>query len=358
MREKMSCYFPFRARSTSAVARYCGLVLAVLLLQACTSSNPPVPATPEVVPVHYLPLADDFSLAEFSGLAWYGDWLLLLPQFPERYAPPGAMPGEGRIFALPRADVLKALDSPDAMPLTPRAVPFFAGDVPPLVHGFEGFEAIAFVKDTAFVTVESRLSERTMLAHLVRGHVSGNLDTLRIDPATLTPLTLPAAIDNMSFEALLTNQRDLLAIFEINGGAHINRPRAIRLTNGLERNEAIPFPRLEYRVTDATTPDKNGRFWVINYFWPGERDRIAPDRDRLASPGQDDGRGVERLVAMQWTRRGVRLTRQPPLWLQPDAEGRLRNWEGIARLEGRGFLLITDEFPRTLLGFVPFPDGR
>jgi hypothetical protein len=31
-----------------------------------------------------------------------------------------------------------------------------------------------------------------------------------------------------------------------------------------------------------------------------------------------------------------------------------RNWEGVVRLEDRGFLLVTDTFPRTLLGFVPF----
>ena len=31
-----------------------------------------------------------------------------------------------------------------------------------------------------------------------------------------------------------------------------------------------------------------------------------------------------------------------------------RNWEGIVVLEDRGFLIITDTHPRSLLSFVPF----
>jgi len=34
-----------------------------------------------------------------------------------------------------------------------------------------------------------------------------------------------------------------------------------------------------------------------------------------------------------------------------------RNWEGIVRLDNRGFLLATDKFPTTILGFVPTGGG-
>jgi hypothetical protein len=30
-----------------------------------------------------------------------------------------------------------------------------------------------------------------------------------------------------------------------------------------------------------------------------------------------------------------------------------RNWEGLVRLGNKGFLMITDEHPRTILSFVP-----
>ena len=46
------------------------------------------------------------------------------------------------------------------------------------------------------------------------------------------------------------------------------------------------------------------------------------------------------------------LTDTPPILLRLDASVG-RNWEGIARLGDRGFLIATDKFPETLLGFVP-----
>jgi hypothetical protein len=33
----------------------------------------------------------------------------------------------------------------------------------------------------------------------------------------------------------------------------------------------------------------------------------------------------------------------------------MRNWEGLAQLEGKGLLLATDKYPTTLLAFIPFP---
>jgi hypothetical protein len=35
-----------------------------------------------------------------------------------------------------------------------------------------------------------------------------------------------------------------------------------------------------------------------------------------------------------------------------------RNWEGLVRLDDRGFLLVTDLFPGTILGFVPAPQAE
>ena len=49
---------------------------------------------------------------------------------------------------------------------------------------------------------------------------------------------------------------------------------------------------------------------------------------------------------------GVQLTDTPPIQLQLLSDD-LRNWEGIVRLDNLGFLLVTDKFPRTMLGFVP-----
>ena len=64
---------------------------------------------------------------------------------------------------------------------------------------------------------------------------------------------------------------------------------------------------------------------------------------------------VERLVEMQLSDDAVTIVPAPPIQLElVDAETS-RNWEGIVRLDDRGFLLVTDKYPETVLGFVPLP---
>ncbi len=64
---------------------------------------------------------------------------------------------------------------------------------------------------------------------------------------------------------------------------------------------------------------------------------------------------VERQVELQLPADGqgsITLTGAPPIQLKL-AEGQVaRNWEGLVRLDGRGFLLATDSFPETILAFV------
>jgi hypothetical protein len=116
------------------------------------------------------------------------------------------------------------------------------------------------------------------------------------------------------------------------------------------------MPPLEYRLTDVTEPGADGVFWAINYFFPGE-DFLLPSSDPLV---ERYGRGVthafypqvERLVAFQYTGTAITLLDRAPIYLElPDANA--RNWEGIVRLDDRGFLIVTDKYPQTLLGFVP-----
>jgi hypothetical protein len=59
------------------------------------------------------------------------------------------------------------------------------------------------------------------------------------------------------------------------------------------------------------------------------------------------------------THEGIALADRPPLQLalSDDLLGMIgRNWEGLARLDPRGFLLVTDTFPGTILAFVPAPE--
>jgi len=61
-------------------------------------------------------------------------------------------------------------------------------------------------------------------------------------------------------------------------------------------------------------------------------------------------------VEMQITDEGIALIDQAPIQLDLPGED-ARNWEGIARLDERGFLVVTDKYPQTLLGLVPVEAG-
>jgi len=63
---------------------------------------------------------------------------------------------------------------------------------------------------------------------------------------------------------------------------------------------------------------------------------------------------VERLVQLQIGENQITRIDQAPTYLQLLDYNIARNWEGIVMLDDLGFLLITDSFPGSLLGFCPF----
>ncbi len=62
---------------------------------------------------------------------------------------------------------------------------------------------------------------------------------------------------------------------------------------------------------------------------------------------------VECLVELEYVDGEINLTATPPISLKISEAG--RNWEGLVRLDEQGFLLMTDEFPETILGYVEVP---
>jgi hypothetical protein len=302
-----------------------------------------------------IPLAGDISRrsAEISGLAWYGDWLILLPQYPT-FSSGGE---DGLIFALPRADILAFLDGTKSGPLEPIDIPVIAPGLEQDIPGYEGFEAITFDGDRAYLTLEAR-PITGMTGHLVSAEMVPDLSTLTIDVGQITAVESASGLANKSDETILLAADKLLTIHEANGIEVNNVPVAQRFTRDLQPSGTLPFPPVEYRITDATALDQDGRFWAINYFYPGEPelrpmvDPLATTYGQGATHAQQDG--VERLLEFQFSESGISLLDQPPIQLEllPDD---LRNWEGIARLDDRGFLLVTDKFPQTILGFIPYP---
>jgi hypothetical protein len=313
------------------------------------------PGQPDEQPVTAIPLSGPASAAtaEFSGLAWYGDHLVLLPQYPGRFSG-----GEdGALLVLKREVIEAYLGGASTTPLVPEEVPFSASGLAATVDGFEGYEAIAFDGDRAYLTIEASTGG-TMHSYLVAGRVAPGPGEVRVDPATLVEIEQNARIGNKAHESLIVAGDALLALYEANGAQVNPDPVAQRFDLSPAPAGAVPFPQIEYRITDATALDDAGRFWAINYFFPGEVE-LEPQVDPLAARyGQGASHAiyphVERLVLLAYDGSAIRLVDQPPLQLTlPSDEA--RNWEGIVRFDSRGFLLVTDKFPETILAFVPSP---
>jgi hypothetical protein len=316
---------------------------------------PAVPADVAIVseqPVIEIPLNGPVSEAnaEVSGITWYGDWLILLPQYPSVLG--------GSVYALAKADIIAFLDGEKEGPLTPRAIASNATDLEDLPD-YEGLEAIVFEGRRVYVTIEAdRGSE--MVAYLVAGKIEPDLSTLTLDTSKVVTIPAQTGVDNYSEESLLLFDDMVVTLYEANGRQLNESPMVHMFDRELNNLGTVSFPHVEYRITDATMPDAEGRFWVINYVFEGSIGKLDPAPDPLVAHygvGETHAKQntVERLLEFQYSAAGVTLTDRPPLQLTLRSDEKGRNWEGVARLDERGFLLVTDKFPDTILGFVEMP---
>jgi hypothetical protein len=162
----------------------------------------------------------------------------------------------------------------------------------------------------------------------------------------------------MADEALVVLDDRILTFYEVNGVAFNPQPVAHVFDLNMQPANPLPSAPLEYRLTDAARIPGSNRFWVIDSFFLADME-LAPQSDPLA---ETFGKGpthsrlpmVERLVEMEYTPAGVKLTGAAPIQLQL-ASLETRNWEGLALLDQRGFLMATDKYPATILAFVPLP---
>jgi hypothetical protein len=304
-------------------------------------------------PVLEIPLAGPVAdrQSELSGLAWYGDYLIFLPQYPYF-----ARDQSGSfLYVLSRAEVLAFLDGQQDQPLTPRPIPFITSGLERSIPGFEGYEAIAFSGEDAYVTIEAR-NDGEMLGYLIKGTMAPGLEALTLDPSTVAVISPQTDALNISEESLFVSDRLVGVIHELNG-LKVNPTPVVHLfEHDLTPAGTIPFPNVPFRITDATTLDAADRFWTINYLYPesselldllkGQEDEAKDDQSWPAWTG------MGRLLEFQFTSTGITPTGAAPIQLENGLSD-ARNWEGLTRLDNRGFLLVSDKIPGTALGFVP-----
>ncbi len=343
--------------------RFVLLLIVLVLLTSCQTTKP---ETDEIeyfqeTAVQNIALAGELTnrYAEISSLAWYGDYLILLPQFPNFYLEDGEE-GYGFIFAIAKGDIDAYLSGERYTPLEAIKVPLSSGDIY-TISGTQGFEAIVFDGDTAYLTIEMGDADG-MFAYLLTGTIAPDLSVFTVDIANMTRIEAQTDIDNMSEETIFLVNDGVVTIHEANGVAVSADPVAHLFNTDLSESGTINIESIiEYRVTDATALDENYNFWIMNYFWSGEevlKPKVDPVVEKFGEgPTHRATADVERLLEFNYSKDGITRTKTPPIMMQLQANGDLRNYEGIVRYEN-GFLLATDVYPTTLLSFVPLPENK
>ncbi len=279
---------------------------------------------------------------EISGLAWYNDNLILLPQYPT-----------DKIYSIPKQQIVDFLDS-SLTTIFPKEIKWNSSGLDKQINGFEGYEAIVFNDDTVYVTIEA---ERYKInsGFITRGIIDNNKNEIIINKKSLKKIKTPVTLRNMTYEAILINDNSVITIYEVNSAKVNELPVYHQFDKKLESDIVKQFPFTEYRITDATEIDNEGKFWVTNYFWPGDYGLLKPDLNYIIT-SKKDIKPVERLLEFQFVDEKIIRTETKPINLELSEFGDSRNWEGIVRLDNKGFLIVTDKFPGTILAFIPFSE--
>lgn len=260
---------------------------------------------------------------QISGMAWHGENLLLMPQFAQH------------LYVLAKNDVLSHLDG-GSNELTPSELPVGPKGYEAKFDGFQGFEAMAVVGDRVYLLAEASIGD-TMLGYLVAAKLTP--EGLQLELDNIQTLPCDTRINNMGYEALTVVGDRLIAWPEVNGATTNTTHVARSFDLKLQPLDDVPLPTIEHRLTDSTPADADGRFWVANYNHPGDH-------------GMPEAPIVEQLIPMRSADGRVQQDGDPiELLLQDGHPG--RNWEAVAKLDDRGFLVMNDEFPRPMLAFVP-----
>ena len=295
-----------------------------------------------------------FRDAELSGLAWYEDNLILLPQFPYLFGD-GL---NGAVFYLSKQIVKKYINSKSHLPLKPQKLILDASGLENFNKWGSGYEGVIFDDDDVYFVLENYKGKTE--GYVVKGKINFDQKKIKLDAGTLKKVNIENILPNLSEEAVTVFNGEIYTFHEINGVNVNKNPVAAKFSNDLSRQQLIPFPQIEYRITDATNVEPDSTFWAINYLWEGDIDQLKPQSDLLLEKygigkTHKKRQSIERLIKMKITPDAVKLVDEPPIYLELPPDTPSRNWEGIAKLDNSGFLIVTDKFPYTILGFVKYP---
>ena len=291
--------------------------------------------------------ASDKSL-EMSGLTWANETLLILPQYPNRVKP--------IIYGIPKSVIINRINNKN-IPIIPEEYQFDMNNLMSEILGFQGFEAICYVRGELYFLIEAEIGNQ-MSGYLVKGDIDIFRKIIKLETDRIEKIEVPKNINNMAFESLLYTRKSLWILFEMNGKLANQFPQIYRYSLSLNQMSEFIFPNIEYRITDFTEVSSDGRFWAINYHWPGEEIYFNDSYDiykKKYGMGETHQKyeQVERLLEFRITKNKVIKTETNPIELLLEKDNP-RNWEGLVKLDDKGFLIISDEHPKTILAFIPY----
>jgi len=295
----------------------------------------------------------NLPLKGISGLAWYNETLIMLPRYPGTHSSP-------KVFTIQKVDILKSIADVSPEPIQVMTADLVDDGTEEGIDGFEGYEAIAFHGKHVYMTIKARSGDTTN-SYIVSGETGAGLNSIRLKPSTIRKIPPQTTIPGISYTSLFVVDNEVVVINEANGD-HVNKePSAHIFDTSATLIRTIGYPPVEYRITDVCEPDTYERFWAINTYDPTRENTLKPGTDILSlkyGKAVSCESTVERIVEFQFNTIGISWTSTPPIILEPAKDNTTHKWEGLARLDDKGFLLITDSESSTILAFVPKPGEK
>jgi hypothetical protein len=307
----------------------------------------------EIIPIN---LNKDIAVseAEFSGMDWFKDKLILLPQYPDRF--PSKF--DGCLFSISKSEIENYLYKKHDNPLKPVKIELDSKGIEKQIKGFQGYEAIAFKNNIIYLTIEAENSGQ-MFAYILKGEIDSTAVKITLTPNSLKEIPLPVNLENMAIETLLIVNDKVVTIYEANGKNVNSHPFACSFDLELQTFDLLHFPNIEYRITDATRIDDDYSFWGINYLYKGDYELLNPALDIISEKygKRSQNQVVERIIKFMTTDNQIKLKDEAPIQIKLSEDSESRNWEGIVKYDSLGFLMITDKFPKTILAYIPYSLG-
>ena len=212
--------------------------------------------------------------SEISGLAWYRDELVVLPQYPNRYPAEGF---DGSLFTAHRRAIDAFVDghAPSVETQTlPIRMPGLADN-----EAFQGFEAIAFHNDRVYLCAEMDHDDK-MSGLLLAGHVDRRAGHLELDVERRVELAPQTQVSNLAYEAILVEDDHVLVFYEANGAVN-PYPHALKFDLELHPQGEIEMPSVEYRLNRRNSTRR--RRTLLRYELSLSKMQVARRRMRTSS---------------------------------------------------------------------------